>query len=196
VTLSSANAGDAIDLGSAVDTTANTLELSDAELNNITAGILRVGSTTAGAIDISTAGVGPDNVTTAFTLLSDAGVSQSGSGSITYAGGLRIDVDTAVTLNTNANDVDTLAANVADAGQAFNFLDSDGLTVSTVDTTVGVTTNNATIGLTAGGDDNTLIVSQAITSGGGAINLIADKMAIGAGECHRRHSDAEFGECG
>jgi hypothetical protein len=125
--------------------------------------------------------VGPDNVTTAFTLLSDAGVSQSGSGSITYAGGLRIDVDTAVTLNTNANDVDTLAANVADAGQAFNFLDSDGLTVSTVDTTVGVTTNNATIGLTAGGDDNTLIVSQAITSGGGAINLIADKMAIGAG---------------
>jgi filamentous hemagglutinin family protein len=68
LTLSSANAGDAIDLGSAVDTTANTLELSDAELDNITATTLVVGGTT-GILSI-TAALTPANVTN-VTLIAD-----------------------------------------------------------------------------------------------------------------------------
>ncbi len=172
---------DAIDLGFATDAAVDVLELSDTELNNITAATLRVGATDAGAITISAAGVGPNNVTTNFSLLSDFGISQSVAGSITFNGGLRLDVDDAVALATNANDVNSLAANVSMAGQTFAFLDSDGLTITTVDTTVGVTTNNAQIDITAGGDDNTLTVSQAVASGGGAINLRADKMALGVG---------------
>lgn len=61
VTLQNATAGRLIDLGSAVDTTANTLELSDAELDNITATNLTVGRATAGDVTVSAA-ISPANV--------------------------------------------------------------------------------------------------------------------------------------
>ena len=53
VTLESNTAGQAIDLGSTTDTAVATLELSDAELDNITARVLRIGSDTAGPLTIS-----------------------------------------------------------------------------------------------------------------------------------------------
>ena len=94
-----------------------------------------------------------------------------GAGSIVITNGsLRIDVDTAVSL-TAANNVTNLAANVADAGQAFSYTDSSGLDVTTVDTTVGVTTNGGvvTIATTTG----TFTVTQAIAAGAAAVNLTA-----------------------
>src|SRR5262249_14891877 len=50
----------------------------------------------------------------------------------------------------------------------------------TVDGVIGVTTNNGAINLTAGGANNLLTVSNAITSGGANITLTADDMALNA----------------
>ncbi|MBL4664793.1 MAG: S-layer family protein, partial [Nitrospinaceae bacterium] len=197
VTLKPSIAGEAINLGSGTDIATNTLELSDGELDNITATTLRIGATDAGAISVSSA-LTPANITN-LSLLSDAGVSQSGSATITVAG-LRIDVDDAVTL-TEANNVTTLAANVSTSGQTFSFTDSNALTVGTVDGTVGVTTSGGTItistttgtftvtnnvaagaaavNLSIGGDDQLLDNNAAIT--GNAAILTADDMALEGG---------------
>ena len=82
------------------------------------------------------------------------------------------------------NDVDNLAVAIADGSGTLVFGDTDGLTITTVDGVVGVTTNASNIDLTAGGDDNVLTVSQAITTGGGgdasSVSLTADNMAITA----------------
>lgn len=53
VTLIPMSAGRFIDLGSPADTAANTLELSDAEIDWITVGVLRIGSTDAGSISFT-----------------------------------------------------------------------------------------------------------------------------------------------
>ncbi|MEZ4867013.1 MAG: Ig-like domain-containing protein [Caldilineaceae bacterium] len=53
VTLAPRSNGRLIDLGSTTDVAANTLELSDAEIDRSTAGILRIGSSTAGSITFS-----------------------------------------------------------------------------------------------------------------------------------------------
>ncbi|MCI0632958.1 MAG: hypothetical protein L0206_03440, partial [Actinobacteria bacterium] len=150
------DAGDAIDLGSVSDLAPDTLELSDAELDTVSAGTLRLGDAQAGAIAVSEsidltdpAGPGLTGSPNApvLALLSDKGVSQ-GSGKTLKVGALRVDVDEAVTLG-EANDVDILAVNIADANQALSFTDADGLTVGSVDTTSGVTTNGGAVELTA-----------------------------------------------
>jgi len=124
------------------------LALTDTELDNITATTLRLGSTTAGAITI-TEDISPANITN-LSLLSDEGVSQQTGDTITVSG-LRIDVDTATTLNESNNDVTTLAVNIADSAQAFSFADIDDLTIGTVDGTSGITTNAANITVDAAG---------------------------------------------
>jgi hypothetical protein len=53
VTLKPLTAAVAINLGSTVDTTASTLELSTAELDNVTAGTLAIGDAASGAINVS-----------------------------------------------------------------------------------------------------------------------------------------------
>ena len=53
VTLKPLTAATLVNLGSAVDTTASTLELSTAELDNVTAGTLAIGDAASGAINVS-----------------------------------------------------------------------------------------------------------------------------------------------
>ena len=55
---------DAINLGSTVDTTGDTLELSNAELDNLIAATLEIGSDTGGAIDVVTADIDDTGSTT------------------------------------------------------------------------------------------------------------------------------------
>lgn len=52
VTLQNSIGADAIHLGASDDTAANTLQLSEGELNSVTAATLRVGSSTAGALTV------------------------------------------------------------------------------------------------------------------------------------------------
>jgi hypothetical protein len=75
----------AVDLGSIVDSTANTLELSDAELDRVTAaGTLNIGDANSGAINVSA------NITRAaatnLSLTSGADINIA-TGSLTSAGG-------------------------------------------------------------------------------------------------------------
>ncbi len=62
--------GDAINVGSTADSTTNTLELSDTELDRITAGTLQIGDSTSGTITVSAAISHPNNL----SLTSSAGI--------------------------------------------------------------------------------------------------------------------------
>ena len=89
VSLRQKTAGHLINLGSSVDSTANTLELSDAELDRITAGTLNIGNATSGPITVSA-----DITRTAatnMTLVSDGDVIISGGQIDTGGGTLLLD---------------------------------------------------------------------------------------------------------
>ncbi|MBL8793530.1 MAG: Ig-like domain repeat protein, partial [Planctomycetia bacterium] len=163
VTLQNQTANTAIQLGNGKGATAG-IDLADAELNQITAGTLRIGSTTAGQISISEANVGPNNVTGDFTLLSGAGVDDnSDTGTIVFNGGLLIDVDQSVDLS-GSNNVNTLSVITSDANQFVTFVDSDGLAIG------GITTKGGNVGITA----TTINLNAGIntsTGSGGAVSL-------------------------
>ncbi len=183
-----------IDLGT---NTAGSLSLTDGELDRITAGTLRVGSSSAGAISIS-AVVGPGAVTGALSLLTGSTVSQSGSGAVSHPR-LAVTAGGAVTLSTNANVVDFLSVDTSTGN--INFLETSGLTVTTLDGVSGIDTDNGTVTLllqggnfslstnidattgvsiTLQGDDAILSTSGGtdIESTSGSITLIADEMTL------------------
>ncbi|WP_431854354.1 filamentous hemagglutinin N-terminal domain-containing protein, partial [Azospirillum sp.] len=158
VTLQSTTSGRAIDLGSETDA-ASALELSDTELDRVTAGTLRIGNSGAGAITVSAA-VSPANAAT-LSLITGQGVSQSGSGAIT-ATNLRLSVGGAVSLGTNSNSVTTLA--MAGSGNgALSFRGDTGFTIGTVDGVSGLSAGTGAVTLTSTG---AVTQSQAITAGG------------------------------
>lgn len=96
-------AGRLINLGSTVDTTANTLELSDAELDRVTAAQLQIGDSASGAMTIS----GPITQSAATNLnLQSAGAVNFASGSLTSNGGnVAINAGTTITPGTAGVDV-------------------------------------------------------------------------------------------
>jgi trimeric autotransporter adhesin len=194
VALKSYTAADTIDIGTN-GAVAGELELSDTELDTITATTLRIGSTTAGAIAV-TAAITPANITN-LTLLSDEGVGdESNAGTITLAGGLRIDVDTAVDLSAS-NDVNTLAVNISGTG-ALTFADSDELTIGTVDGMSGVVANSAsnvtvtTVGIMTVSDVVTSVggnISFSVTTSDTNFNHTAAAISAGAGSVTIRSDD-------
>ncbi len=159
-----------IDLGSATDAAANTLELSDAEFDRITAGIIRVGDpTNTGNITVTSA-ISPAGTTvlalrTAGTIADGTGTEQAdlivanlqlraGTGTGTAGtGDIDVDVTTLAALNTTSGDI--FVSDVSD------------LSVGTVDGTTGVT--NAAAGgavvLEAGfGGTGALVVTDTAAS--------------------------------
>jgi hypothetical protein len=151
-TLTNSVAGEAIDLGT---NTPGTLGLTSSELNNVTAGVLQVGSPTAGTINVSAA-VSPTG-TNVLSLVNGGTITEAAAGSITIAD-LSVSSTGPVTLN-SANNVGTLAA---DTTNGFSFNDgTNALTIGTVDGDVGVTTSGAPATLTA---DN-MTLSAAINLG-------------------------------
>ncbi|MBL4665229.1 MAG: hypothetical protein JKY23_04665, partial [Nitrospinaceae bacterium] len=163
VNLKSTEALDAIDLGSTANTSNDTLQLSNTELNFITALVLRIGDTDAGAILVtSPISLAVGKVPT-LTLFSDKGVTQEANDTITVTN-LRIDVDETVSLTQN-NDVAKLSGNIADAAKTFTFTDNDTLAIGTVDTTVGISTNGSNIKISLNGG----ILSQASSGSDGLI---------------------------
>ncbi|MEA3208278.1 MAG: trimeric autotransporter adhesin [Chthoniobacter sp.] len=138
VTLRPETANRAINLGTAT----GAFDLTDGELDLVTAGVLRVGQSAAGAINLSSA-ISPAKAG-ALTLITGAGI--SGAGSIAVAG-LRTETAGAVTLTT-ANDVDIVAANITGAGN-FSLTDADGFALGTVDGISGLVAGGA-VSLNAG----------------------------------------------
>ncbi|MCL4207254.1 MAG: autotransporter-associated beta strand repeat-containing protein [Pirellulaceae bacterium] len=200
LTLKTRSAGDAIDLGSTTDAAHNTLELSDAELDRISAAVIQVGDSNAGPIAITghidTAG------TDTLRLCSGASVTQSpGIGSIAEPN-LAVQAVGDITMNfSNAVDVVALRSNngnivfaaggdliigqadlqfgVAAANGNVNVSSQGGLLVSSTPLARDVEAGG-TLHLSALGNDNLLkIASGAVVySTGGQHIYTADKMQI------------------
>lgn len=165
VTLRPRTAGRAIDVGSGTDAAA-ALEISTAEIANITAGTLRIGrddaGNAAGAITVSA----PVSVGTASTLSLFTGstVAQSGSGAIT-ATNLRVSAGGAVSLAANTNAV-TRTAIRSGGNNAVAFRDDTGFEIGSVDGADGVGAGTASVTLTSSG---AVTQSQPVSAGGLAL---------------------------
>jgi filamentous hemagglutinin family protein len=167
-TVASESGSSTINLGG----TSGLLTLSDAELDRITADTLQIGSGTARPIVVLEAGLGPDNVASAFSLVSGGSIGQSTSGSVSYAGGFRIDAGGTVNFDQNANEVATLAA--ATSSDFLQFEDSDDLVIGSVDGTSGLSTASNTLQLVTGGtltQTDSIVTQDLMILAGGAVAL-------------------------
>jgi hypothetical protein len=160
--LANSTAGRPIDIGT---NSPGKLGLTQAELNHVTAGALRIGSTSSGTINVSApiTAVATWNV---LTLISGGGITEAAAGSLTVPN-LRIKSAGPVSL-LSANDVGALAASSA---SAFSFSNGDNnLLVGIVDGQIGIATNQQDVHLIA--DD--MDIAQPITTGStsaGVVNL-------------------------
>ena len=182
VTLQPITAGQLVDLGSVSDALSGTLALSDAELDRITAGFLKIGSNIAGAISI-TQPITPAGSNT-LHLISGAGITQTVSGSIAVSQ-LALQAVGSVTFDgfedgVRFNQVTTLAGLASGPGSSFQFINKGGLTVSTANGITGVSANGGGVQITT----HSPLTLNAIVSetGGGAISLIAGN--DGGGDDH------------
>jgi hypothetical protein len=160
VTLRNVSSSQPINLGTAT----GGLDLTDGELDRVTAGTLRIGrndGTAAGAIDVGSA-VNPANATNLHLL---TGSTVGGAGAITTVTGLAINAGGAITL-TNANEVDNLALKTT-AGN-ISYTDSDGFTVASVDGVNGVDTDSGSVALVA--TTGNVTVQNADGGAAGAVN--------------------------
>ncbi|MDG2991045.1 filamentous hemagglutinin N-terminal domain-containing protein [Candidatus Synechococcus calcipolaris G9] len=133
--------GHEIDLGTK---TAGKLSLVSAELNKITAGILQIGDTNSGSIEIS-ALLSPTNTNT-LQLVTGQGINQTAGANLAIAN-LGLIAQGNVELENPGNAIATLAGNTTGA---ISYRDSGGFTIGTVGTTNGLTSQGA-ITLNAGG---------------------------------------------
>ena len=140
--------------------TAANFTLNNTELQNITAGILKIGDATNGNIAVTSA-IAPSNVG-ALSLQTNGTITQT-VGSTIAADGLALRAGTGITLNEN-NNVTTLAASSTSGNIQYKEIDS--VTVGTVDALVGVNGGANTVSLSSGGN---MTLSQEIS--GGNVNL-------------------------
>jgi hypothetical protein len=146
-TLQEVTFGQQINLGGADGV--GTLGLSAPELNNLNAGLVKIGDARTGITTVSAA-IAPAG-TTALSIQSGSSITQVGGATISV-GSLALRAAGAITL-TEANVVQTLAASVTAPPAALQFSDNTGLTVGSVDGVDGIATTNGAITLTttAGG---------------------------------------------
>jgi filamentous hemagglutinin family protein len=177
VTLKPFNNATAMALGATGDATANTLELSPAELAQASTGILKLGASGyTGGIQIK------DNITMAgagqVSMINSASISADAGKTIT-TDKLNLDTSsgagTSVTLN-EANAVNTIAGK-AGTGGTFSFKSAGALTVGTVDINSGIAVTNGPIIVEAPG---LLTVIQNLTGGTGNVALKGAGITLGA----------------
>ncbi|MCW9034381.1 MAG: filamentous hemagglutinin N-terminal domain-containing protein, partial [Rhodospirillales bacterium] len=168
-------AGNTINLGTNAGA-ANALELTDAELDRVTAGNIIVGSTTAGAVTVS-ADISPANATllrirSGSTITGTAGgITETSLGLV--AGG-------AINFTDTTTNVTTLAASTTTGD--ITFTEADGFTVGTVSDVVGVDTNNGAVNLTATTGNlvvsNTANANDVEATGGITLSALADEAVV------------------
>ena len=161
----------AIDLGTE---TGGQLSLTNAELNQITARIVRVGSATAGNINVSAPITLGANVPT-LSLISGDNITQAVAGVLTLTN-LRVSATNSVQLDDAANDVAAFAGAVTAVNSFFEFRDANGFVIATVDGVAGLSTSvanaNSNLSLTSGG---------AVTQAAGANITTFELELLGAG---------------
>lgn len=161
VTLQPNSPGRLINLGSLADSTQQTLELSDAELDRITSAHLIIGTSTSGAITVGQP-ISPSGTST-LQLITGGGVSQSGS--ITVAN-LAVQAEGNIALGMTSNDVDRFAA--SSTGGFVSFGDTDGISVGTVAGQQGVSALGGPVSLYGRGDitiENTAAIVDLLGTG-------------------------------
>ncbi len=149
------------------------LDLTDAELDRVTAGTLAIGGSFADDINVSSA-INPANSSTLVLSTLNGGI--TGAGTIAVAK-LALRSGNAISL-TGANDVDNLAALVGGiaAIDTFSFTDSDGLVIDSVGGLSGIKTSQGTSLVTT-----TLTAGGAVTQAVGADLIGRNLVLAGAG---------------
>jgi fibronectin-binding autotransporter adhesin len=142
VTLRPLTSGKAIDLGGA--DTASALGLSDAELDQITAGTLRIGDSNSGAITVS-AQVSPQN-TNVLHLISNATVTAAAAGISETK--LAIEATGNVNFTSPSTDITNGVAIVSSSGD-INFTNGGGSFTDTVDGVDRIEATNGSVHLTS-----------------------------------------------
>ena len=162
VTLRPVTAGTAISLGAEVG---GQLSLTDAELDFVTTSLLRIGSATAGAINIA-APVSPAG-TSILSLLTAGNILDGGAGDLTIAN-LAFTAN-GVNLDSGLHHVSTIAGLATGLfGTAAGYAGLASLNVGTVDGITGITTPQGGITLAVAG---ALAVNAPLVSGGGTLIL-------------------------
>jgi serralysin len=179
VTIRPVSVGRAIDLGSLTDAAANTLELSDAELDGITATDLHIGSFgNAGPVTF-TASINPANLTDDMTVQSGAGITVNAGVAVQSPGDLTLQA---------GGDVMLLAgASLSATGHVLIFVDSpdsDAGVGNSVDLRNGTITAGGRITVTGNVDRDALFGGAA---GESFIALGGDDDVRGGGGNDRLH---------
>ena len=179
VTLRPFGTGTAIDLGSTADTNAP-LELSDAELDRITAGLLRIGGATyTGGINL-TQHISLGNTLVDKLSLVNAGAIQTTSFYTLAASKLNAESAASVTLGNN-NSVTQLSGTYGGTG-GFTFNNNGALAIGAIDTATGVTAKAGASGNLSITTSGLLTVGENITGGdaGGSTILTGGGITLGA----------------
>ena len=176
VTLKPYQATDTINLGSTGSTADNTLEISNTELGNVTAGVLVIGSSTTGGVNLS-ASISPAGTST-LRIESDAGLTTTAQANTITVANVALAVDDQI--GTSGSRISTATTNLAAESKVLGdiFLNETaaGVTVTTVDGLSGIVTADGQIDLAVSG---TLTVSQPITAGGTGRNITLTTTASG-----------------
>jgi uncharacterized protein YjdB len=154
-TLANSTAGRPIDLGT---NTVGTVGLTQAELNEVTAGVLTVGSATAGTLNISAPITAPAAWIT-LALVGGGNMSESGPGSLTVPN-LRVSEDAAEVVRLNNNNIGALGADLASQSQ-LRISDANALVIGVVDGDSGITGTGNVVSISA----DSLDVQQPINAG-------------------------------
>ncbi len=158
-TLSNSVSGTQFDIGT---NTAGKIGLTSVEINNVTAGVLRIGGATAGSITLD-ATINPAHTNT-LSLITNSTVFETNNGFLTIPN-LRVSTSGSVVLAT-FNAVGVLAA---DAPGGLGFANgTTALSVGTVDGVSGITTSNADISLLV----SNLDIQQNMNAGTGKVVII------------------------
>src|SRR5205807_2631826 len=137
-TLANSTPGVPINLGT---NTGGSVGLTQTELNNVTAGVLQVGSATAGPITISTAITSP---AATLTLATAGGVAEAGPASLTVPN-LRLSTTATGFAQNVLNDGIQVSVLSADVRSELFFSDKRGLVVGAVDGDVGIISTDARV---------------------------------------------------
>jgi Domain of unknown function (DUF4214) len=156
-TLANSIAGTQIDLGT---NTPGKLSLIQADLNQVTAGVLQIGSPTAGNINVTASITNPAGWNV-LTLVNNSDISEAAAGSLTVPN-LRVSSSGFVGLFSNS--IGVVAAN---ATGGFNLSQSNGVIVGVVDGTTGVTSANNPISFQV----TNLDIQQPISAGPNIVTL-------------------------
>ncbi|NQV40684.1 MAG: filamentous hemagglutinin N-terminal domain-containing protein, partial [Nitrosopumilus sp.] len=164
VTIEPQDAGDTVVLGTNPGS-ANSIELTDTELDRITATTLIVGSTTSGAATI-TADISPANITNLHIKSNSTITGADATGGITVTN-LALTAAGTINFTDTTTQITTLA--VSAAGQTVTFTDNTSTTIGTVDGVVGISAGTLTLNT-----DDRIAVTQNITTNVGNLALDGD----------------------